>query len=214
LPDVEGSLIELEYALDILKADGIKFTSNAEGLYLGDPRMDEIFQEMSKRGTIGLLHPTLPGKVPDTCQRVPIPLMEFMFDSMRAVANMMFNGVFKRCPGMKFVVPHAGGCLSMLVDRFEGMAERSGNIENPPHVFEEIKSLYFDMAAYNWPRVLPALGSYIDIDHMVYGSDYPYMSDYETSTLGRTLMDSGFFSDEGLKKMLYENAKKLIPRLK
>ncbi len=214
LPDVEGSLIELEYALDVLKADGIKFTSNAEGMYMGDPRMDEIFQEMSKRGTVAILHPTLPGKVPDTCEEVPIPAMEFMFDSMRAVSNMMFKGVFKRCPGMKFVVPHAGCVLSMLVDRYEGMAERSGNVKNPPHIFEEISKLYFDMAGYNWPRVLPALRTFVDVDHMVYGSDYPYMVNAETEKLGGILMNSGFFTEEEMKKMLYENAMKLFPRFK
>lgn len=211
LPDVDGSLAELEYALDVLKADGIKFVSNHEGMYMGDPRMEEIFQEISKRNKVAILHPTLPAKVPDTCEEVPIPAMEFMFDTMRAVSNLMFKGVFRRNPGMKFVVPHAGCVMSMLVDRYEGMAEKSGNVENPPHVFEEISHLYFDMAGYNWPRVLPALRSYVNPDHMVYGSDYPYMVNAETERLGSILMDSGFFTDDEMKKMLYLNAQKLFP---
>ena len=38
LPDVEGALAELAYALDDLGLDGVLPFSNARGILLGDPR--------------------------------------------------------------------------------------------------------------------------------------------------------------------------------
>ena len=40
LPDVDGSLEELRYALDVLHLDGVVLFSNALGVYLGDHRLD------------------------------------------------------------------------------------------------------------------------------------------------------------------------------
>ena len=40
LPDVDGALAELSYALDILKMDGVVLFSNSNGVYLGDKRFE------------------------------------------------------------------------------------------------------------------------------------------------------------------------------
>ena len=40
LPDVDGTLMEIEYALDVLKADGIKLPSNSRGVYPGEVRLE------------------------------------------------------------------------------------------------------------------------------------------------------------------------------
>src|ERR1035437_2877738 len=43
LPDVDASLAEIEYALDVLHADGIKLATHSGGMYLGDERMEPVF---------------------------------------------------------------------------------------------------------------------------------------------------------------------------
>ncbi|MGA2927429.1 MAG: amidohydrolase family protein [Solirubrobacteraceae bacterium] len=58
LPDVEGSLVELEYALDVLELDGVSLMSNAGDRYLGDSHFDALFAEMQRRAAVVFVHPT------------------------------------------------------------------------------------------------------------------------------------------------------------
>jgi hypothetical protein len=48
LPDVDGALAELAYALDDLRLDGVVLFSNARGTYLGDPHFTPLFDELQR----------------------------------------------------------------------------------------------------------------------------------------------------------------------
>ncbi len=52
LPDVDGALAELAYALDDLRLDGVVLFSNARGTYLGDPRFAALFDELQRRRAV------------------------------------------------------------------------------------------------------------------------------------------------------------------
>ncbi|MBP6604133.1 MAG: amidohydrolase family protein [Nitrospira sp.] len=57
LPDVEGSLAEIGFAFDMLKADGLSLEVNCGGIYAGDARFDPVLAELDPRGAVLLLHP-------------------------------------------------------------------------------------------------------------------------------------------------------------
>jgi len=64
LPDIDGSLKKIEYALDVLKADGIcmhtVYQDKATGIedrFLGHPMFDPIHQELNRRKAIVYTQP-------------------------------------------------------------------------------------------------------------------------------------------------------------
>ena len=58
LPDVDGALEEITYALDILHLDGVGLFSSVNDQYLGDPLFDPVFDELDRRKAVVFIHPT------------------------------------------------------------------------------------------------------------------------------------------------------------
>ena len=58
LPDVEGSLLEIDYALDHLGAVGFQILTNSHGIYPGDARFSAVFDKLSARKAAVFFHPT------------------------------------------------------------------------------------------------------------------------------------------------------------
>jgi hypothetical protein len=48
----------------------------------------------------------------------PNPMFEFIFDSARAVINLLLSGTIARCPNVTFVIPHANGVIPPIIQRF------------------------------------------------------------------------------------------------
>jgi 6-methylsalicylate decarboxylase len=57
LPDVDGALAELAYALDDLQLDGVLLFSNARGVYLEDSQFTPLFDELQRRAAVVFVHP-------------------------------------------------------------------------------------------------------------------------------------------------------------
>jgi Amidohydrolase len=47
LPDIDASLEELSYAVDVLRLDGLVLFTNSNGVYLGDATLEPVFEELA-----------------------------------------------------------------------------------------------------------------------------------------------------------------------
>jgi predicted TIM-barrel fold metal-dependent hydrolase len=171
LPDVDGSLREIQYALDTLKADGIGLMTSFDGKYLGDPAFAPVFEELNRRKAIVYTHPTQPQCCVGLVKGVPASSIEYATDSTRTIASLLFSGTASRARDIRFIFSHGGGTVPFLVGRFERLAEEKKNV--PSGVRTELGKFYYEIAQANHPGALAALTDLVPISQVLFGSDYP-----------------------------------------
>ena len=115
LPDVDAALAEIDYGLGTLRLAGVVLLTNYEGVYLGDRRLDPVFDELNRRKAVVFLHPTLPACVEHTALGYAPSLIEFVFDTTRAVTHLALSGTLERCPDLTLTNPHAVASVLQLV---------------------------------------------------------------------------------------------------
>jgi predicted TIM-barrel fold metal-dependent hydrolase len=209
LPDVDGALRELEYALDTLRLNGVVLFSNSDGRYPGDALFDNLFTEFNRRKVVVFLHPTVPANHRILQLDLPPFLVEFVFDTTRAVVNLLYSGTLDRCPDIRFVLAHAGGTVPYLARRISmGQVMLSGV---PQGAMTYLQQLYYDIALSVSPFTLRSLQELVDPSHILYGSDHPFAPKLLVDLNIRGLGSYDGFDDEARKLIERENALRLFP---
>ena len=137
-------------------------------------------------------------------------LFEYPADTTRAVLNMLANSTFEKFPKVKFVVPHCGSFLPYMKQRASAMFKMlsSMNMMKPVEIESGIKKLYFDLAGDPMPEQMDILLKITDIDHLVYGSDYPYVPAH-ILLQKKKLLDEQLQNKNLMKKIYIDNAENL-----
>lgn len=210
LPDVDAALAEAAYALDELNADGLMVLSNMQGRYLGDPAFEPLWAELDARAAVVLVHPTAPPVAP--IPGLPGPLVDFPYDTARTALHMALNGVPRRYPGIKMILPHAGGLLPYAADRFVVAARIHPDL-TPEDLLSDLRRFYFDTAISGGPAALPSLLAFAAPGHVLYGSDFPMLPEEWATGFDSGLDEYPHWGPEQLHAVNRGNAELLIPRL-
>ncbi len=211
LPDVEGSLKEIEYALDTLKADGIGlFTSYGEK-YLGDAAFAPVFAELNRRKAVVYTHPRRPDCCAPLLPEISEAIIEYGTDTTRTIASLVFSGTAARCPDIRFLFSHAGGTMPFLIGRFIGLAHAPQFAGRMPNgVLHELQRFYYDLAQASNPGATASLMKLVKISQVLFGTDYPYAT---AAQHVEGLAQCGFGADE-MRAIYYENAARILPRVR
>jgi predicted TIM-barrel fold metal-dependent hydrolase len=215
LPDVDGALEELSYALDVLTLDGVLLFSNVQGVYLGDPHLEPVFTELDRRAATVFVHPN-PSPDP-VAHRLGLPdsLIDFTADTTRAVAEMLYSNRFARTSNVKYMFSHAGGTIPYLAGRF-GIVDEMRVIPGADArrtAAETFRGLYWDTALAFGDPVLRMLRSVVGLDQVMCGSDYPYFRrDLAVGCIAALRRTEELATSER-EAVMGANALKLFPRL-
>jgi predicted TIM-barrel fold metal-dependent hydrolase len=217
LPHIDDSLKEIAYAFDTLDADGVVLLTNVDDVYLGDPRYEPLFAELDRRRAVVFLHPTSPACFEATSLGHPRPMLEFLLDTTRAVANLVLTGTLARHPEIRLIVPHAGAALPVIADRIAVFAElmplgglKAGAVD----VIATLRRLYYEVGAgAPFPRHIKALLDLVDAGRLLYGTDFPFGALPGIEANAEALASSALLTPPQLDAVLHGTALTLFPRL-
>jgi 6-methylsalicylate decarboxylase len=209
LPDIEGSLREIEYALDHLKADGIGMYTSYRDKHLGDPSFAPVLEELNRRKALVYTHPVRPQCCSGLLPEITESAIEYGTDTTRTIASLVFSGAATRWRDIRWIFSHAGGTMPFLIGRFIGLARSPEFAARLPQgVLPVLRSFYYDTAQVAHPGAMSSLMQLVQISQVLFGTDFPFRSAADhVSGLG----ECGFTQDE-LSAIEHLNATRLLPR--
>jgi 6-methylsalicylate decarboxylase len=211
LPDADGSLREIDYALDVLKADGIGLFSSYGGKYLGDPAFVPVFEELNRRKAVVYTHPVVPACCAGLVKGVSSGAIEFATDTTRTIASLIFGegGTAFRCPDIRFIWSHSGGTLPFLIGRLirEQVVKKDPRMADGPVPI--VRKYFYEIAQGNLPGQFAALLQLVPSSQLLFGSDYPYRQAVEAADG----LAAYAFTDAERAAISRETALRLMPTL-
>jgi 6-methylsalicylate decarboxylase len=212
LPDVDGSLRELEYALDTLGADGVGMLTSYGNAWLGDARFAPILDELNRRKAVVYTHPTDAACCQGLIARVPNQMLEYPMDTTRTIASLLVTDTATRCPDVRFIFSHAGGTLIGVAGRLLGAEMSAANLSKaaaPGSRLHHLRRFYYDTAGSANPVNMQALKTLVGVSQIVFGTDAPF---FPGGPQAQGLQSAGFSADE-LARIERTNALAFLPRL-
>ena len=231
LPDIDGSLREIEYAFDTLNTDGVFLFTNFGQTplygdkYLGDPVLAPLYEELNRRKAVIYTHPKDSFCCRDVVPGVANPTVEYGTDTTRAIVSLLNSGTAARYPDIRFVFSHGGGTAPYLISRIAGnqapylreggviapgAPPASGTANVPRGPIAELQKFYYDTASVENPVALSGLRKLVPLSQILFGTDFPFGSNAQARI--HALETSAVFTERELQAIYRDNPMKLLPR--
>ena len=176
----EDAARELERCVRDLGLKGAEICSQINGMNLDDSSLRPFYEKMQELDVPVFIHPAgVPGLEDRLGRYYLTNLIGNPMDTTIAAASLVFGGVLKEFPRLKFYLAHAGGACPYIRGRWDHgwrvRDEGKQSIQRLPS--EYLRLLYFDCLAHGGPA-LNYLVETMGPERVMLGSDYPFdMSD-------------------------------------
>ncbi|HEY5624112.1 MAG TPA: amidohydrolase family protein [Gammaproteobacteria bacterium] len=214
--DFDAVVAEAVHALDVLGLDGVGLNPSIDNVYLGAPEYEPLMVELGRRNAAVLLHPTAPPFFNELGLSIRSSVIEYVFETTRAIANLILSGTIERHPGIRWITAHAGGAAPYIAARLDDQAVRfdPAVLERAPDgVIAYMKTLYYGTAQATSLYSLRALTELVDSSRIVFGTDLPISPPSLIEESDRVLADFDGFTAADLEAIESGNARELFPRL-
>jgi predicted TIM-barrel fold metal-dependent hydrolase len=210
LPHIDASLREMARGLDQLGCVGVNMNISCLGRSIAEAEFEPIYAEMNRRGTILFVHPSVTGVcspvINDWGFRASIgnSVEDAMF-----VAHMIARQIPSRYPKIRFIVPHLGGPVPMLLNRLDQQGVRDlGTLAELPSV--TARRFWYDTVCYGSKAAISCACEAFGVDKLVTGSDYPVLQDYESYTETFAFISRLGLPADHAEQILHHNAQALF----
>jgi predicted TIM-barrel fold metal-dependent hydrolase len=223
----DEAIKELERATDDLGALGVQIFTNMNGHSLDEPRFDPLFQRLSQldktiwvHGARSFVHPEFVG---DEQSKYGLWLaLGWPYEMAMFMARIVIAGVLERYPNLRILTHHGGGMIPTFGQRvapgpigFQGADHQSefepfSRLSKSP--VEYLKMFYADTTVGGVPRTIRASIDFFGVDHVMFGSDWPFGPTTDEANIPATLRairELGLDA-ESEKKLLSGNALSLL----
>jgi predicted TIM-barrel fold metal-dependent hydrolase len=174
--EARQAVAEIGYALDELKLAGVCLFASYGERFLGDPAFDPVLEALDARAAVVFVHPALHPS--SRALDLPWPgfMMEYLFDTTRAVVNLVFGGALERFPRIRFILAHAGGLVPYFTWRLSVAPMIDARLPQVPReqILARLKRFWYDIALSPTAEILACLGATAAPDRIVFGSDWPF----------------------------------------
>jgi predicted TIM-barrel fold metal-dependent hydrolase len=213
LPDIDGSLKEIEYCLDTLKVQGFGIMTSHGNHWLGDPLFTPVFEELNRRKAIVYTHPTAAPCCRDLIPGLGPTAIEYHTDTTRAVMSWISSGSAKRFPDVRWIHSHGGGTIPILAGRILGGDSNLAEEPKPDSTLYFLRKYYYDTRHIDNQASSVATKRMFGASQLLFGYvDIPNPNAmYDGVTEFKKLEDTGEFTAEELRGMARGNALTLFP---
>lgn len=179
--------------------------SHNGGVHADDPTLLPLYARLEALDMPVTIHPSIPLWSESVGAYGMVAGVSFVIDTGFAVIRLVRSGILDKYPGLKLVMPHAGGVLPYLDGRlsYTPPGERCGPAASSRMgVPEHLKKgkIWLDLA--NPSRdVLSWCRGYVTADRLMLGSDYPFVEQAYITELVTSV-----FPKEEQEKVFWRNA--------
>src|SRR5262245_18852368 len=177
LQNVELAVGELDRCVKQLGLRGVEINPNVNGKDLTDPslNLDRFFAKARELDIVIFMHPIGFTHAERFMDHYFNNVIGNPLDTSVGAMRLIFDGVMERHPGLKIVLPHAGGYLAHYWARMDHAWRARPDcrtvIKKAPTSY--LKKFYFDTIAFD-PEMLRNLIDKYGPQQVLLGTDYPF----------------------------------------
>ena len=212
--NTDDAVAEIEHCLDTLKLEGICLFASYGGKFLGDAFFNPVFDALNRRDAVVFVHPALHPSSRTLDLPWPGFMMEYLFDTTRAVVNLIFSGALDRYPRIRFILAHAGGLapyfawrlsVSPMIDPRLPQLSREA-------VFAAFDRFWYDNALSPGEITMGALTQLVSRDRILFGSDWPFCNTGVVAEMVKSHTAAGLHTDAQRAAIDRGNSLKVWPQ--